>query len=564
MSIASVSTIGTSVTSKPLTAIGGFLALGTDGKKLVVFSLLTKHVYHLKASDLREMELKAKFGAQWCEEHYMEFDPKKEVFFFNHKQLATDIITQCQNAGVYSDAFERHLGVWRLNDGRLVVNSSTLFCSDGEVIEHGIHEGRVYPVSADIGFSSTTPAATQDEVQRVLQAFNAPRWGQAMAGELLLGFFGVGIVSTALSRRPHVLLTGPAACGKSSTLELIRLLLGNLAHSCTGSQTLAAYFQSLGGTSKVVVHDEFEADPTKKGCKDAFEIARMSYSLQEGDMGIVRGTVTGEARNYRFFSPFIAAGISPGKMEPADLTRWVVLEAKGKPIGTKMTEAEARAIGPKLARLFISRWEQFQENERVIRQRVHALGGDDRLADTVGTLLASYWAFVSETSATDSDADDLLGMFGLEERIAVHQVSDESQCLEVLMSRLSAFKVADGAALVNRQLSIAQAVKMVCEDPSGQLEVASRLTQLGLRVAQVRGQWKLFVVNSPVHVPLRKLFGGTKWSGGGWAVVLRRLTGGEESTQRMGAAGPAKVTMIDIPEHLLPGDVSEEIELMAA
>lgn len=559
-----LSTDGTPLNQQNGSTFGGYVALGMSGNKFAVFSLLNKRVQLLSPSDLKEMNLKAQFGALWCEQHYTEFDAKKEVFVFNHKRLATDILSACQAAGPYSETAERRVGVWKMSDGQLVVNGRQLWRADGTVQEHGIHEGRVYPVSDDVGFDLSTPMATAEDVNKVLAAFNSPQWIHPMAGEIVLGFYGMSLVSTALRRRPHVLMTGPAACGKSTVLEYVRWLLGSLAFGCTGPQTMAAYYQSLAGTSKVVVNDEFEADPSRKACKDTFEVARMSYSLQEGDEGIVRGTVTGKSKSYRFYSPFIAAGISPGKMEPADLTRWVVLEAKGKPQGERLTEAEARDIGPKLARLYLSRWNVFQASEDVVRHCILSLGGDGRMADTVGTLLASYWAFVSETPATEEDAKFLVSMLGIEERIAVHQVSDELQCLEALTSRVLPFKVVEGAALVTRHLSIAQAIETVCKDPTGQPELVMRLAQLGLRVAFAKGKWSLYVVNSPMHQELRKLFAGTKWAAGGWSVVLRRLPGGEESTQRIGAGlGAAKVTVLNVPEHLLPAGDEDDMLLAA-
>lgn len=559
-----LSTTGTPLNQQDSSSCGGYIALGMVGNKFAVFSLPNKQVQFLSPSDLKEMNLKALFGALWCELHYNEFDAKKEEVVFNHKRLATDILSACQAAGPYSETAERRVGVWKMSDGQLVVNGRQLWRADGSVLEHGIHEGRVYPVSGDVGFDLSTPMATREDVNQVLAAFNSPQWIHPMAGEIVLGFFGMSLVSTALRRRPHVLMTGPAACGKSTVLEYVRWLLGSLAYGCTGPQTMAAFYQSLAGTSKVVVNDEFEADPGKKGCKDTFEVARMSYSLQEGDEGIVRGTVTGKSKSYRFYSPFIAAGISPGKMEPADLTRWVILEAKGKPQGDKLTEAQAREFGPRLARLFISRWNVFQASEDVVRHCILSLGGDGRMADTVGTLLASYWAFVSESPATEEDAKFLVSMLGIEERIAVHQVSDELQCLEALTSRVLPFKVVDGAALVTRHLSIAQAIEMVCKDPTGQPELVMRLAQMGLRVALAKGKWSLYVVNSPMHQELRKLFAGTKWATGGWSLVLRRLPGGEESTQRIGAGlGAAKVTVVDVPEHLLLAGNEDDMLLAA-
>ena len=85
-----------------------------------------------------------------------------------------------------------------------------------------------------------------------------------------------------------------------------------------------------------------------------------------------------------------------------------------------------------------------------------------------------------------------------------------------------------------------------------------------LRVAFAKGKWSLYVVNSPMHQELRKLFAGTKWATGGWSVVLRRLPGGEESTQRIGAGlGAAKVTVVYVPEHLLSAG-NEDNMLLAA
>ena len=82
--------------------------------------------------------------------------------------------------------------------------------------------------------------------------------------------------------------------------------------------------------------------------------------------------------------------------------------------------------------------------------------------------------------------------------------------------------------------------------------------------ADLKGKWSLYVVNSPMHQELRKLFAGTKWATGGWSVVLRRLPGGEESTQRIGAGlGAAKVTVVDVPEHLLSAG-NEDNMLLAA
>jgi energy-coupling factor transporter ATP-binding protein EcfA2 len=560
-----ISTNGTPLTTGDKVRAGGYVPLGTAGGKSVVLTNLDKRVVKLSASEMKEMNLMALLGADWCEAGFTDFDEKKEKLFFNYRRLATQIISDCQALGPYMDAYERKTGVWLMKDGNLVVNGRELWRADGTVLEHGIHDERVYPACGDVGFDRTTPAASDDEVNRALTAFGSLDWNHPLASELLLGWFGLALVSSAVRRRPHVLLTGPAGCGKSTILEEMKWLLGPLAFACTGPQTMAGYYQELGGTSRAAIVDEFEADPSKKGCKDTFEIARGSYSLQEGDSGIVRGTTTGVAKSYRFFSPFIAAGISPGKMEPADLTRWMTLEAKGrKPDAIQLTEAQAREIGPRLARRFTARWSVYQASEEIVRKCILDAGGDGRTADTVGTLLASYWTFVSDRPATADDAMVLVEMLDIKARIELHSVSDERRCLEALMSRVMPFKYMEGIAKVTRNLSLAEAIQKVCENPTDSADLLGRLAQMGLRVRPVQGVWRLMVVNSPEHQELRKLFAGTKWATGGWSVVLRRLPGGEESTQRMGPGFPAaKVTMFNLPQDLLPANDEGEM-LMAA
>jgi energy-coupling factor transporter ATP-binding protein EcfA2 len=543
---------------------GGFTALGTLGTNVVILSGLSKEIFKLPPSELKEMALLAICGVNWCNDHYLEFDEKKEEYVLNHKRLSHDIIRSCQEQGPYVEALECRAGVSKARNGALMINGAELWLADGTRLEHGVHDGQVYPSCGDIGFGPETPAATDDDVAHVLNCFRGIDYREDLAPEMLLGWLGVAFTSFALERRPHILVTGGAGVGKSTLLRSISMLLGNMGFSATGAPTSAGLHQSIGGTLKAVVIDEFEADPSRRNCRDVLELARKSYSLQPGDNGVVRGSMTGVAKSYPVYSPFIAGGISPGKMEAADVTRWVVLEAKSRKVdAASLTDEEARDIGPRLAKKFVKNWSVFQQAQSMVRQSILTKGGTARLAETVGTLLSGYLAFTSNRVPTVKEVEALVERIGVQERAAANAVSDEQLCLQALLSRVLPFKFMQGDYMLTRSLSISEAIQKVCEDPTATGEIIGRLAQLGLRVAFTKGNWQLFVANNHEHAELRKLFSGTKWSGGGWSIILRRLPGGKEATQRLGAGfGAAKVTVFDLPRDLLPA--VEEAELMAA
>jgi energy-coupling factor transporter ATP-binding protein EcfA2 len=397
-----------------------------------------------------------------------------------------------------------------------------------------------------------------EEVERVLKTFRSYHWQVPGAGELVLGWIGVCFVSTALRRRPHVLVTGPHGSGKSTLLEQVSMLLGPQGAPVTGSPTLMGLQQLVQHhPSRGIVIDEFESDGRNARRKGVFEAARASYSLQEGDAGVVRGSTTGEAKTYRLSSPFLAGAISPGSMEPADVSRWVSLELgrlaeRAGVYGPPPTRDEFQRLGPGLARLFVARWPVLSGSLPLFRQAVCDVGGDARQADTYGHLLACYWTFVSGNAATALTAAQLVEELRIGARFRTHAVHDEEECLSALFTRLRTFDGVDGGSV---KLSIGEACKLVVDGLPGKKAVMARLGQLGmrLRVARATGRWHLMVANSPSHAELRRLFSGTKWSQGGWGIVLRRLPGGHESTQRIVSGMPsAKVTAFELPDSMQP------------
>ncbi len=544
----------------------GYIPLGIENHLVVLFSHEQKRVFKLKASDLTGLKLELVLGSTWCDYRLRQLERRqggdsRAARKSPAAKLASSIVSACQLVGPYVETPERGAGVWIDSDGELIVNGDELWRpSDGAVLQHGVRGGYVYPSSKPLGFYLDTPLANESEVTRVLDALRSLNWATPMAGELVLGWIGIAVIAAAAHRRPHILLTGDRGCGKSTLQEQVQWLFGERGTACTGSQTLMGLNQMLlGRPSQAIFIDEFESDGRSSNSRQTFEAARSSFSLQERDRGIVRGTPGGSSVSYRIAAPFMASAISPGSLEPADQSRWVTLQAlllpnDGASERFVLEEQDAKRLGPKLARLFVSRWALFRANLATFRQAIGSRGGDARLCDTLGHLLAAYSTFKSEVAVTLTEAVALADAAQVADRADGDVEHDQQQCLNGLLSTVLTFDVSEGMGAARRtRLSVAQAIRRMLRDDAGARAIAGRLAQLGLRVREVDGRWVMLVVNSPSHTELRKLFAGTKWSRGGWGLVLRRLPGGLESTQRIGAGLKAsKVTQFDLPAELLP------------
>ena len=168
------------LTSDLAPTIGGYVALGTIGEKFAVLSKLSKSVVKLSPSSLKEMDLKALCGATWCDENFSRLHPKKEEWYFDHRELANEIIRECQAKGPYLESYERKTGVWVGKDGQLLINSEQLWNTQGDVFEHGIHDDRIYSANGNVGFSMATPEASDEEVRKVIAAFGGINWRQPL------------------------------------------------------------------------------------------------------------------------------------------------------------------------------------------------------------------------------------------------------------------------------------------------------------------------------------------------------------------------------------------------
>ena len=536
---------------------GGFIALGQRGESCFAWSRIMKAVVELTPAAFTARKLKACFGALWCNMFYMVY-PEEGEPYFDHQALADDIQEQCQRIGRYRDSKQREAGAWLSADGGLVINSAAVWRNDGQSVERVGDDGYVYPDDNDLDLSADDVPATPEEVLEVEQAFDSWDWSDMAAAAHILGWVACSVFAGALSCRPHLFVTARAGTGKSLLSRAIGAIFGNGVVRPTGSLTQAGIMQKLKGRAVPCIVDETEAGQSaQQSTLAALDVARWSYSMSEHEDGVLRGTAAGKALGYRAFSPFLFLGVNVPKLGHADQTRAVVLEMQNQKPGANgvvprllSDERYCAEVGRKLRRLAVLRWPTFQAALVLFRQGIIGQGGSTRMADTLGSLLAGYWCFKSAAVPSSKDVSTLVECLQLPVHIEAFGESDELRCLDVLLYSKVIVPVAEWNGEMVRSMTVAEAIRQYCAEPEAQRRLESVLQNYGMRVLDDDGVWKVAVACSSSHKELLKMFSGSPWKKGNWSLLLRRLTGGAGSTQRL-AGRSCKVTLFNVPSDLL-------------
>ena len=130
-----ISKTGASSFTTSSNTVGGYVPLGMEGDKCVIFSELHRSVFRLGAKDFDQMSLASKLGVDWLEENYAEYDPKSGRTTINVRRLAMEITRDCQKIGPFTNLRQRGAGVWLDADNQLIINGKSLWKAAGNVIQ---------------------------------------------------------------------------------------------------------------------------------------------------------------------------------------------------------------------------------------------------------------------------------------------------------------------------------------------------------------------------------------------------------------------------------------------
>lgn len=510
-----------------------FKALGYNGTGYYYLPRGTEQVVEIRRSGHTSPgELMSLASIEWWDSHF-----GKGKGGIDWQWAASELMRQCERAGIYSHERERGRGAW-FDDGRSVYHLGDSLLVDGKrcaIIEHDSRY--IYTRQPPMEHGTSAKPCTADTAAELANLCADLNWIKPLHGKLAAGWLALAPICGALSWRPHLWLTAQRGAGKTWVQDnIIAPVLGSAALVVQGSTTEAGIRQRLRQDARPIVFDEAEAEGQKGAARmqTIIELARQSSSDSTAE--IVKGTVGGTAMAFRMRSMFMLGSINVSLNGAADESRFSVVQlAKGKRTAAEFDEY-ARRVGTLLTRDYCAAIRArsyamiptIRANAAVLAAAVGDLLGSQRTGDQVGTLLAGYCSLLSDAVLTTGEAAAMVAGLDFTDAREADEVSDSDLCLQTILQ--AQVRVDEDGRLVTRTLG--ELVQSAAYDGVMGVAAASNeaLARFGVRVSD----GYLYISNN--HSELKRIMRDTAWAAG-WRRVLARIDGVDDSNRVVRMAG---------------------------
>ncbi|WP_324694581.1 hypothetical protein [Novosphingobium sp. RL4] len=533
---------------------------------------------------------------------------------FDQAEASRALIEECVRKGIFDPAGRmRGRGAHKPARGEgLVLHCGDVLLTpvqrvDGTVkdwlyVDAGLHERYVYQAAEPIARPHHDKCGTgaAEQLLGLLQTWQFKR--KLLDARFALGAIALGPVGGASPWRPHIYVTGGAGTGKSSLNGkdgVVHRVFGNGVFR-TADTSAAGVRQSLRNSTVPVMIDEFEASKNNDRVQEVITLARIASSGDE----LTRGGSDHNAAKFTLQSCFWFSSINIPPMEPADRSRFAILELDPIPDGTPpldLAKYDFEAIGAALTRRMIDGWARFGKTKLKFHEAMTEAGHSPRACDQFATLLAAADVVLNDHDTEDRLPDDEEIAFWADkcrpQRLAeiTDTTPDHVACVQYMLTSLVQSRGGDEREAVGTWIgrSISHAMRPVLVengDAFAQAEKANeRLHQLGLKLVNaVRHPEKIeggkvsparwgtsafqkdepgFLAVAGQHNGLGRLFEGSKWNGGVWKQALARNKGAIEGVKVKFSPGVSVRAVLvplsavldeeDLPESCHPDRLAE-------
>ncbi|MEB3360663.1 MAG: primase-helicase zinc-binding domain-containing protein [Synechococcaceae cyanobacterium] len=453
--------------------------------------------------------------------------------------ISSFIHSHADQAGWFRPSALRGRGVWRDGDAvvwnlgdRLMVNGTP------QAFDWRGADSHVYQSGERLPIDPNGPALTDQEGAAIFSLYlKEMPWEASIHGALFVGHAVMAAIGGAMKYRPAMQVSTHTQGGKTTLMEGSYLpLLGAASKDSKlvlfqSKSTAAGITQCLKSDSLPVFIDESEEGEEAGKRAGHILLARLSFD----GTTLSKGTSAGVPLGYVMRSSVALAGINAPIPNPADRSRFIVVQPKrDEKLFARFKQSRDALITPETGRRLVRRTVRhlmrLQENIDVITALMLDCGRvSSRQADVYGTVLGCAHSIISTQLLTKESALawlDLIGWTGPGEEEQDDSAHDReaTDCRDRLLGYMVPWQEKGSPT---RDATVERLLWLVMTDSTHAAEARQSLGALGIKWAEGR-----------VIVARRcSVFNGSRWGSGAHLQQLLMLEGAERTPERTRFAG---------------------------
>lgn len=511
---------------------GHFVILGHDRGTYFIFKFATGQIHEITKRDLTENGLIELAPLNWWELNFSTRGRNESGGRMSKAAAAEFIIRTAEKRGIYDPDNVRGRGAW-IDDGRIVYHHGDHLTVNGKRL--GVSEivsSFVYPAARSLPEPHEEPLTIAEGIA-LLDLLCQFRWSVPGSALLFAGWIALAAVCGALPWRPHIWISGPAGCGKTTLASLANTLLSGTAVYAGGGSTEPGVRRLLGEDARPVLMDESEAKEDSDVQRVRKLIGLIRQASSESGAVTLMGGADGKSQRFNIRSMFCLASIMVATKDKADLDRLTTLTLRGAASEetSDVVWAELRdrkralverdkTVGQRLLRRCIDLLPTTLKNIEVFTDAAAKRFGAQRQGDQFGTLLAGTWSLTSDEIATPQQALALIDSCDWSEHRDGAEEDDSRRAMNALLGGV--VRMDSGSTHTLSDL-ISMVAGCYIGEPSDELskpkDARKKLGQFGMKVEDIRGRKYLFVGNE--NAERDKIMSTTPYKVGVKGLLLR-------------------------------------------
>jgi hypothetical protein len=486
------------------------------------------------------------------------------------RECGSDLVAACTRVGAADDAEFRRDGVWSDGAGGLAVHCGNAIYVDGRKREPGLRQGRAIYISAPRRDRPAAEPATAQDCLQLEEDFRLWTYAPAhaaVAPQLLVGMVACGLLSAALTWRPHMAAHGPAGAGKSTLVRLVSFACGmGMPSEDVSEPGIRRLFNARSG---LIGLDEKEA-----AAANTHAVLSLMRGASDGE-GAKSVRAAGEGGGvdvFRVAGCFFLAAINPPHLSLADASRiTLILLRRGPKDDRRKRQVDqalerARALHPRLLTRLVLHFDRYQANFEHFRAAAIGADATARSADQIASLLAGWQTLTVDDPVTPAVAAELLDPFIAGFTTTSEDAEEEDAGRQALRHMLGSVVQVDRDRVTIAQ-AIGDGVKAIRDEAlrqgqDGEMDRRNdarrwrrRLGAIGLRYHETPCPGILVANGAPI---INAAFAGTPWAAMAWQRPLRELPGALETKGSVKFAGNAQARAVLLPLDLFGLDDADD------